>query len=48
MNLSFLAWISFGLALGALFGQLVLEDLAIGMGFGLSWGIMLLFLLGKR
>lgn len=48
MNPSFVAWISAGLALGALFGQLVLGDLAIGVGFGLSWGIMLFFLFGKR
>lgn len=48
MNPLSLAWIFSGLALGALFGQLVLGDLVIGMGFGLSWGIMLFFLFGKR
>lgn len=48
MTRSFTFWFAGGLLLGVLFGETVLNDLVIGICFGLSWGIMLYFLFGAK
>ena len=41
-------WIAFGLLAGIPFGGIVLDNMPIGVGFGLSMGVALAFLLRKR
>jgi hypothetical protein len=48
MNWSFTTWLTSGIVLGVIYGQAVIGDLTVGLGFGLSWGIMFFFMFGKR
>ena len=41
-------WIAFGLLAGIPFGGIVLDNMPIGVGFGLCMGVALAFLLRKR
>lgn len=48
MNWSFTTWLTSGIVLGVIYGQAVIGDLTVGLGIGLSWGIMFFFMFGKR